>query len=76
MGNNSFCVYTPMQVVASMPADGLGFALLDYSGILALRRACWVFSIMILLMSGIIWTLLLVIPLSVLLWQLSWGYKN
>jgi hypothetical protein len=69
-------VLSSMQVVTSIPADGLGFASLGGPGILALRRACWVFSIMILLISGIIWTLLLVIPLSVLIWQLSWGYKN
>ncbi|KOC15711.1 hypothetical protein AFLA70_6g007521 [Aspergillus flavus AF70] len=25
---------------------------------------------------GLVWTLLLVIPIAVLFWQVSWGFKN
>lgn len=69
-------VLSAMQVVNAVPPDGLGFSILDGSGLQAIRRACWVFSIIILLFSGMIWMLLLAIPFSVLIWQVSWGFKH
>lgn len=69
-------VLSSMQVMLSVPADGLGFAQLDISGLQTMRRAFWFFPIVVLLLSGAIWTLLLVIPLTVICWQLSWGFLN
>jgi hypothetical protein len=65
-----------MQVALSIPADGLWFQRLDVSGVRYMNRAFWVFSIGMLLLSGVIWVLLLCIPLVVLAWQLSWGIPN
>jgi hypothetical protein len=64
-----------MQVVLSALTDELGFGL-GTSRIQAMKRAVWVFSIIILFLLGLIWTLFFLIPFSVLAWQLSWGYKN
>lgn len=69
-------VLSAMQVVLSAPADGLRFQRLDDSGLRDMRRAFWVFSIGILLLSGVLWVLFLGIPLIVLAWQLSWGFKK
>jgi hypothetical protein len=69
-------VLSSMQVVLAAPADELGFGLLGASGIQAMKRASWVFSIIMLFLSGSVWILLFLIPFSVLAWQLSWGYKN
>jgi hypothetical protein len=69
-------VLSSMQVVLAVPADGLGIERLDSSGLGAMRRAFWVFSITVLLLSGLLWFLLLVIPFSVIGWQLSWGFRN
>jgi len=66
-------VLSSMQIIVSVPSDGLGFSIL---GLQATGRACWVFSIAVLLFSGVTWILLLVIPFSVLIWQLSWAIKN
>jgi hypothetical protein len=68
-------VLSSMQVVLAVPADGLGIERLDSSGLGAMRRAFWVFSITILLLSSVLWFLLLVIPFSVIGWQLSWGFR-
>jgi hypothetical protein len=69
-------VLSSMQVVLAVPADGLGTGQLDSSGLDTMRRAFWVFSISVLLLSSVLWFLLLLIPLSVIGWQLSWGFKN
>ncbi|KAI9775708.1 MAG: hypothetical protein M1816_005777 [Peltula sp. TS41687] len=69
-------VLSSMQVALSVPADGLGFQQLDASRLQAIRRAFWIFPIMLLLCSGAIWVLLLVIPFSVIGWQLLWGFRN
>ncbi|RDW56495.1 hypothetical protein BP5796_13136 [Coleophoma crateriformis] len=70
-------VLSSMQVILSVPADGLGFGQLDDGfSLQAIRRAFWVFSVIVLLLSGAIWTLMLVIPLGVLVWQLLWGFRH
>lgn len=65
-----------MQVALSVPVDELWFQQSKESGLRGMRRAFWVFSIFALLLSGIIWVLLLGIPLIVLAWQLSWGFRR
>ncbi|OCK87821.1 uncharacterized protein K441DRAFT_592462 [Cenococcum geophilum 1.58] len=65
-----------MQVALSVPADGLWFQRPDGSGLRYMSRAFWVFSIGVLLLSGVIWMLLLGIPLLVLVWQISWGFQK
>lgn len=67
-------ILSSMQVVLSVPFDGLWSDTI--SGELAMKEAFWTFSIIILISSGIIWTLIIVIPASVLIWQLQWGFRN
>lgn len=69
-------VLSSMQVALSVPADGLKFGQLDAFGLQTMRRAFWVFSIIVLLLSGAIWVLLIFIPFSVIAWQISWGFRN
>lgn len=69
-------VLSSMQVSRSVPDEELGFKHLDASSLVHMRRAFWVFSTMILLLSGLIWVLLFAIPFSVLIWQLAWGFRN
>lgn len=69
-------VLSCMQVVLSVPADGLKFGQLDAFGLQAMRRAFWVFSIIVLLLSSVIWVLLIFIPFSVIAWQILWGSRN
>ena len=69
-------ILSSMQVILSVPADGLKFGQLDASGPQAMRRAFWVFSTIVLLLSGAIWVLLVFIPFSVIAWQISWGFRN
>jgi hypothetical protein len=56
-------VLSSMQVIVSISVEGLGTQ--------ALRSVCWVFSVIVLILLTTIWILLFVIPLSVLVWQLS-----
>jgi hypothetical protein len=65
-----------MQVSLAVPDEGLRFYHLDASSFVTIKRAFWVFSIMILLLSGVIWLLLLVIPLAALTRQVVWGFWN
>lgn len=41
-----------------------------------MRRAFWVFSIIVLLLSSVIWVLLIFIPFGVIAWQILWGFRN
>ena len=65
-----------MQILRSVPHEELGFKHLDASSLVDMRRGFWVFSAIILLLSGLVWALLFVIPFSVLIWQLAWGFRN
>ncbi|KAF2867145.1 hypothetical protein BDV95DRAFT_582648 [Massariosphaeria phaeospora] len=69
-------VLSSMQVLLSIPDEGLGFRRVDASSLADMRRASWVFSVMMLLSSGFVWLLLIAIPCSALIWQLAWGFKN
>ncbi|MCJ1242744.1 hypothetical protein MMC14_010753 [Varicellaria rhodocarpa] len=65
-----------MQVVLEVPVNGLNLAGIDEVGLQAMRRAFWVFSIGVVFLSGFIWVLFVIIPLIVLIWQLSWGFQR
>ena len=69
-------VLSSMQVVLSVPAHGLGFLHLDEAGNRQINGAFWVFSITIIVFSGLIWVLFFGIPFGVLVWQLYWGLKK
>ena len=69
-------VLSSMQVVLSVPSEGLWSDESNTTGLRAVRQAFWVFSIMVLLLSGTVWALMLVIPVTVLGWQLQWGLRN
>ena len=69
-------VLSAMQVLVSVPEEGLGFNSIGASSLTAMRRAFWTFSVMMLLLSGLVWIVLFVIPAGVLVWQLSWGFKH
>ncbi len=65
-----------MQAVVSVPADGLKFSGVNEIGLENMRRAFWIFSVFVLISSGVIWVLATVIPSSVLVWQLLWGFNH
>lgn len=69
-------ILSSMQIVLSVPTDAISFTQLDISQLQALRRSFWIFSIMMLLLSCIVWILLLFVPFCVIWWQLSWGFRN
>lgn len=69
-------VLSSMQVLLSIPDEDPGFRRVGASSLVDMRRAFWVFSVMILLLTGLVWVLLMAIPCSVLTWQLAWGFKN
>ena len=70
-------VLSAMQVILSVPTDRFGMDQLDDNiSIRIVSRAFWVFSIIVLLLSGAIWTLMLLLPLCGLMWQLLWGFRH
>ncbi|KAF2786053.1 hypothetical protein K505DRAFT_380511 [Melanomma pulvis-pyrius CBS 109.77] len=69
-------VLSSMQVLLAVPDEGLGLHRVHVSSLVAMRQAFWIFSIIILLVSGVIWALLFVIPSVAIIWQLIWGFKN
>ena len=69
-------VLSSMQVVLSVPTDAISFTQLDNSHLQAIRRSFWIFSIIMLLLSCVVWILLLLVPFCVIWWQLSWGFRN
>lgn len=70
-------VLSSMQVIISVPADGLGFSSMNEEfNVQAIRRVFWAFSVVVLLLSGAVWTLMLILPLWAFLWQLLWGFRH
>jgi hypothetical protein len=69
-------VLSSMQVLLAVPDENLHLDRLNVSSIVAMERAFWAFSIMMLVLSGVVWCLLFVIPLGALIRQIAWGYKN
>lgn len=63
-------VLSSMQVALAVPTDELGL------GLQATGKVFWAFSIMVMFWFGLVLILLFLIPFCVLVWQLSWGYKN
>jgi hypothetical protein len=68
-------ILSSMQVALSVPIEMLWFEERS-NGLQGMGRAFWVFSIAVVLLWALVWLLLLGIPLLVLGWQLSWGYKH
>jgi hypothetical protein len=69
-------VLSSMQVLLAVPDDELGWSRVDASSLFAMKRAFWVFSIMVLLLSGLMWALMFAVPAGVLIWQMTWGFQN
>lgn len=62
-----------MQVALTVPTDDPWFHGLGEFGLQDIGRAFWVFSVAVILGWVAIWALLLGIPISILVWQVSWG---
>ena len=69
-------ILSSMQVLLAVPTDAPLFKGLDSYGIQGMQRTFWIFSILVLLLSGAVWLLLFGFPLCVIAWQLMWGYKQ
>lgn len=69
-------VLSSMQVILSVPDEGLKLDNVGDLSLVNIKRAFWGFSVTVLLLSGAAWVLLFVIPFSALVWQLSWGFRN
>ncbi|KAF2844491.1 hypothetical protein T440DRAFT_473343 [Plenodomus tracheiphilus IPT5] len=69
-------VLSSMQVLLAVPDDDLSWSRVDASSLLAMKRAFWVFSVMMLLLSSLMWALLFAVPTGVLIWQMTWGFQN
>jgi hypothetical protein len=69
-------VLSSMQVLLAIPDDGLGSIHVNASSLSVMKQAFWVFSIIILLLSGLIWALLFAVPAGVFVWQITWGFQN
>lgn len=69
-------VLSSMQVLLAVPDESLSSVRVDVSSLAAMRGAFWVFSCMVLLLSGVIWVLLFVIPFCGLIRELTWGFMN
>jgi len=69
-------VLSSMQVLLSVPDKGLKLYIVSDLSFIYMRRAFWVFSIFVLLLSGAVWASLFVIPFGVFIWQLLWGFRN
>lgn len=65
-----------MQVTLAVPTDQLWFQQPNEFVIRYMGRAFWVSSVSVLLLSGMIWVLLIGIPLVVLAWQVSYGFHE
>jgi hypothetical protein len=69
-------VLSSMQVLLSVPDDGLGPFHVDAASLSVMNKAFWVFSIIILLLTGLTWVLLFVIPVGAFFWQFTWGFQH
>jgi hypothetical protein len=65
-----------MQVLIAVPEERLGFNDTSASPHIAMRWAFSVFSVAILLLSGLVWVLLFAIPIGGLIRELLWGFRN
>jgi hypothetical protein len=69
-------VLSSMQVVLSIPVDNPLFPGFEESGQQFMQGIFWMFSISILLLSGVVWILFVGTPLMAITWQILWGYKQ
>ena len=69
-------VLSCMQVMLAVPIDGLELDSVGNASFESIRRAFWVFSMIVLLASGTVWVLLFIIPFGAVAWQLLWGFSH
>ncbi|KAL5000886.1 hypothetical protein BDV10DRAFT_161572 [Aspergillus recurvatus] len=69
-------VLSSMQVLLSASTDNPDLGFLSDSQNQLLKQVCWAFSISMLILSALISTLLFVVPITALIWQISWGFRN
>ena len=69
-------VLSCMQVILAVPVDGLGTNGVERASFESIRRTFWVFSVLVLLATGVVWFLLCMIPFGAIIWQLSWGFRH
>jgi hypothetical protein len=65
-----------MQVVIAVPVEQLGYPGLLVSGLQAMSRVFWGFSIMVMIMSAICWVMLLVLPCALIMRQVWYGFTH
>lgn len=65
-----------MQVMVGTPTGSLELASLNESGVRAMNRAYWFFSLLVIVVSGVLGLLFLGIPLCVVVWQISFGHAH
>lgn len=64
-----------MQVMLAAPTETLRFPSFGAAAATIMSRAYWVFSLVILLLSLLSWTLLFGVPLGIFVWQLACGFS-
>ncbi|PLN86208.1 hypothetical protein BDW42DRAFT_159593 [Aspergillus taichungensis] len=69
-------VLSSMQVLLSGPMGDHRILSTTLDGFQDMARAFGGFSILVLLFLAMTWLLLIVTPLAVLAWQVSWGYRH
>ena len=69
-------ILSAMQVLVSISPEDVDLAGFTSSGAVTLHNACWIFSIIVLLLSIIICLLFLLGPVAALTWQILWGYRR
>jgi uncharacterized RDD family membrane protein YckC len=56
------------------PSEALRFPSFGADAATITSRAYWVFSLIVILLSCLSWALLVGVPMSILIWQLAYGF--
>jgi hypothetical protein len=67
-------VLSSMQVMLAAPSEALRFPSFGADATTITSRAYWVFSLIVILLSCLSWALLVGVPMSILIWQLAYGF--
>jgi hypothetical protein len=65
-----------MQVMLAAPSETLRFPSFGADAAMIMSRVYWVFSLIVILLSYLSWALLIGVPLSIFIWQLSYGLSS